>query len=122
MTCLKFLFYFFMSNEILLFQIIYIYITCESKNSKIYPMQVMFYQWPKLPINFIFEFFYIAIEHLVFVTFTHFMYISNKVFVVKILAQKKLFKQSLYVLELFFFSRNKVLDFFQYLVGILKLV
>ncbi len=26
----------------------------EIYNSKIYPMSAMFYQWPKIPINFIF--------------------------------------------------------------------
>ncbi len=32
----------------------YIYFTCESKNNKIDSMWAIFYQWPKLPINFIF--------------------------------------------------------------------
>jgi len=60
---LKFPFFLFMSNEIILFQIlhrcvcVYIYITYENNNSKIYPMWPMFYQWPNFFRNFIFKFF-----------------------------------------------------------------
>jgi hypothetical protein len=51
--------FFFVSNEIILFQILYrllkfFFFTYESENSKIYPMWTMFYQWPKIPRNLIF--------------------------------------------------------------------
>jgi hypothetical protein len=45
-----------------------------------------------------------------------------KVFVVRILGQNLVFKHSLWILELFFSLRDKIMDFFQDLVGILKLV
>ncbi len=53
-------FFFLMSNEIILFQILFrhleylLFSLMKIKNSKIYSMWAMFYQWPKLPINFIF--------------------------------------------------------------------
>jgi len=43
----------------------------------------------------LFETFYITIGHLLFVTFIDFIYITPKVFVVKILGQIFLFKHSL---------------------------
>jgi hypothetical protein len=48
-----------MSNEIILFQILYrplkvFFFTYESENSKIYPMWAVFYQWPKIYRNLAF--------------------------------------------------------------------
>ncbi len=50
---------FLMSNEIILFQILYrplkvFFFTYESENSKIYPMWAVFYQWPKIYRNLAF--------------------------------------------------------------------
>jgi hypothetical protein len=86
---------------------------------------VKFIQWgpcsinsPKFPKIWFFETFYITIRHLVLVTFIHF--IHNKVFVVKILGQKKWFRHSLWMFELFFSHETKYWIFFKNLVGIFK--
>jgi hypothetical protein len=60
--------------ESIVFFFFFIY---ESKNNKIYPMWAMFYQWPPIPKFFTFWNLYIAIGHLVFVTFECFIHIST---------------------------------------------
>jgi hypothetical protein len=67
--------------------IISIFFTYEKKNSKIYPMWAMFYQWPKFPKFSFFETFYIAIRHLVLSNSYILCTLVPKVFMVRILGQ-----------------------------------
>jgi hypothetical protein len=76
---------------------------------------------PKFQEISIFETFYIVIRHLFFVTFIHFMYINTKMFVIRILGQKKCLDIPYESLNLFFFV-NKVLDFFHDFIIIVKFV
>jgi hypothetical protein len=97
--------FFLMSNEIILFQILYKHLKylffsfMKVRTVKFIQCWAMFYiNGPKFPKKT----FYIVIRHLVLVRFIHFIHIAHKVFVIKILGQKKLFRHSLWVLELFF--------------------
>ncbi len=108
-----------MSQEIILFQILYRslkYLMFSLMKIRI----VKFVQCGPCYINdfkflkfSLFETFYIAIWHLVFVTFIHFMYISTQCVCGKNSQAKTIFLDIFYESLSFFFSRNKVMDFFQ---------
>jgi hypothetical protein len=116
--------FFFIWNEIILFQIWYrhleylLFSLMRIRTVKFIQCEPCSLNGPKFPRNSFFEFFHIAIMHLVFVTFIHFMYISIlctlvfNVFVVRILNPKKLFKQSLWILKLLFSWEKKSQFFF----------
>ncbi len=71
----------------------------------------MFYQWPKIPRNSLFENFYIVIRHLVFVTLIHFMYINT--YGVCGTNVRPIFKKNIpYEFFNFFSSKNKIFDVF----------
>jgi len=83
------------------------------KNSEIYPMWAMFYQWPKIIKNLIFlnllhcnRAFGFCHSYILYRLFL-------KVFVVRILGQKYFFKDSLWVFELFFSYETKSWNFFR---------
>jgi hypothetical protein len=101
-----------MSNEIILFLFLY------------RSLKYLFFSFMKMRIiKFIqcepcfsnapifFEFFYSTIMHLIFVTWYILYKLTNKVFVIKILGQKKLFRNSIWAFH-FIFLWNKVLYFF----------
>jgi len=94
---------------------IYIVLTYESENNKIYPMWAMFYQWHKILKDLI----YLNFLHYsrAFGSYSYILYtIAHKVFVIKILGQKKLFRHSLWILEFIFPLKIKSWIFFKDLV------
>jgi hypothetical protein len=117
--------FFFMSNEIILFQILHrplkylLFWIMKVKIINFIQCEPCSINCPKFLKIWFFETFNIAIEHLVLVTFIYFIHIST---VVKILGQKKLFRHSLNESLNFFSSWDKVLIFFKDLIDILKLV
>jgi hypothetical protein len=107
--------FFLMSNEIILFQFLYRplkYLLFSLMKMKFIQCGPCFINGPKILETWFFETFYIIIKHLVLVTFIHFIHIAHKVFVVKILVQKKLFKHFLWVFELLFFLMKQSPRFF----------
>ncbi len=80
MTDLRFPLFFLMSNEIILFQILYRhleYLFFSLMKVRIVKFIACSINGPKFSNFSFFETFYIAIRNLVFVTFIHFMYIST---------------------------------------------
>jgi len=120
--------FFLMSNEIILYQILcrllkyLLFSLTKVRIIKFIQCRPYFINGPKFLKILLFETFYIVIGHLVLVTFMHLYTLTHKVFVVKILGQKNLFRYSLWVLEPFFPHATKFWIFFKNLVGILKLV
>jgi len=84
-------------------------------------MWAMFYEWPKIPRNSLFEKYYVVRGHLVFLTLIHFKYI-NTYDVCGTNLRPNFFKNVPYESFNYFFLETKSLMFFQDLVGILKLV
>jgi hypothetical protein len=128
MTCFKFPFFFLMLNEIILFQFLYRhleYIFVSFMKVKIvkFIQLAMFYikYDPIYFFNFNFWIFLHCNRVLGFYHSHNLCTLVLKVFVVIILGQKNLFRRSLWIIELFF-KETKYWIFFQYLVGILKLV
>ena len=91
----------FMSNEIILFQILYralkylFFSLMKVTIIKFIQCGPCSINNPKYQKYHFFETFYIVIGHLVLVTFMHLYTLTHKVFVVKILGQKNLFRYSL---------------------------
>jgi hypothetical protein len=84
----------FMSNEIILFQILYrplkylIFSLMKMRIINFILCRPCFINGPKFSNFWFFESFYITIGQLVIVTFIHFIHIAHKMFMVKILGQK----------------------------------
>ncbi len=106
--------FFLMSNEIILFQVLYrplkylLFSLMKMKILKFSQCEPCSINGPKFSKFWLFETFYIIIGHLVLVTFIHLYTLTHKVYVVKILGQKKLFRHSLWIFNLFLFMKQSL--------------
>jgi hypothetical protein len=103
-------FFFFMSNKIVLFQILYrllrylLFSFMKIKIVKFIQCGPCFVNGSKFLRIWLFETFYITIGHLVLVKCIYFIHLNTQgVCDKKKLGQKKLFKHSLWILEFYFF-------------------